>query len=96
LFAIPGIENQNNIRHHSVPQFHFLTESKEMIRDHLYQWRVRHPAKNLQEYLDSITELPEQDRECAAALWGVRNKQDIMTILLAFTHLDRWRELTPA
>jgi len=67
-----------------------------MIRDHLYEWRKQHPAENYQEYLESIDKLPVADRECAAALWGIRSKDDILTIIAAFTHLDRWRELSKA
>lgn len=66
-----------------------------MIRDHLYEWRVDHPAKNLQEYYDSIEKLPEADRECAAALWGIRCKQDILTVITAFAHLERWKQSFP-
>lgn len=65
-----------------------------MIRDTLYTWRLKHPAKNYQEYLDSIDLLPEGDRECAAALWGIRCKGDIILIITAFTHLDRWRQIS--
>ena len=65
-----------------------------MLRDHLYAWRKNHPAKNHQEYLDSIASLPEADRECAAALWGIHHKHDILVIITAFCHLERYRELT--
>ena len=64
-----------------------------MLRDHLYNWRVKHSAKNYQEYLDSIDLLPEEDRECAAGLWGIRCKNDILLIITAFMHLERWREI---
>jgi hypothetical protein len=63
-----------------------------MIRDHLYRWRVNHPAKNYQEYLDRIAKLPEADRECAAALWGIRVREDIHVIITAFHRLDCYRE----
>jgi hypothetical protein len=64
-----------------------------MIRDHLISWRENHPAKNHQEYLDSIRQLPEADRECAAALWGIEHSMDIGVIVTAFMHLERYREL---
>jgi hypothetical protein len=64
-----------------------------MLRDHLYHWRANHSAKNHQEYLDSISKLPEIDRECASALWGIKNLQDILIILTSFYHLERYREL---
>lgn len=65
-----------------------------MIRDHLFVWRASHLAKNLVEYEDSIAKLPEQDRDCAAALWGIKIKRDILVIIAAFHHLDRYREQT--
>jgi hypothetical protein len=64
-----------------------------MIHDKLFQWRKNNPCKNYQEYLDSINELPEEDRECAAALWGIRDKADILTIIVAMIHLERWRQI---
>ena len=67
---------------------------KKMLRDHLYEWRKNHLAKNYQEYLDSIKSLPEADQECAAALWGIRNKNDILIIITAFSHLDAWRRIS--
>jgi hypothetical protein len=65
-----------------------------MFRDHFYAWRASHSAKTLVEYDNSIAELPEQDRDCAAALWGVKSVADILVIIAAFHHLDRYREQT--
>lgn len=76
-----------------------------MLRDQLFQWRKMHSVpkdsntrnyfstrSNYQEYLDAVNELPESDRECAAALWGIRDEHDILVIISAFHHLDAWRE----
>ena len=69
-----------------------------MVRDQLFQWRKMRSVpkssctENYQEYLDAVNELPESDRECAAALWGIRDERDILTIISAFHHLDAWRE----
>jgi hypothetical protein len=69
-----------------------------MLRDQLFQWRKMHSVpkdsntENYQEYLDAVNELPESDRECAAALWGIRDEHDILVIISAFHHLDAWRE----
>jgi hypothetical protein len=62
-----------------------------MLRDHLYAWRRGLHVKNYDEYLDRVAELPEEDRECAAALWGLGNKRDIMVIITAFMHVENWR-----
>ena len=59
-----------------------------MLRDHLYFWRKNHPARNYQEYLDSIEQLPEEDRECTAGLWGIRSVADIELIIKVFHHVE--------
>lgn len=61
-----------------------------MIRDHLLRWRRTVQFANYAEYIRRVQELPEDDRETAAALWG-GSEDERPAILMAFHHLGEYR-----
>lgn len=62
-----------------------------MIRENLIEWRENLTADNYKQFLDEIAKLPEEDWECAAALWHHNDRRTIFPIIMAFHELDYYR-----